>query len=125
MSDPDRAETADAIEVGVRFRHNPKVYSFVAEDAELSIGDNVLVRSEKGVDMGEVMEIKGKIPQERAEKLMPVVRKANEDDLEHLAEQQRREERALEICAEKIADHDLPMKLIDSSLSFDNTRLVF
>ena len=125
MSDADRNERKPLIEVGVRFRHNPKVYSFVAEGMRLSIGDNVLVRSEKGVDMGEVMEMRGRVSAERSDELMPVVRKASEDDLEHLAEQQRREKQALSICAEKIEEHGLPMKLIDASLSFDNTRLVF
>ncbi|MBD3292754.1 MAG: stage 0 sporulation protein [Armatimonadia bacterium] len=125
MSDADRGRINGATEVGVRFRHNPKIYSFVAEDMRLSIGDRVLVRSEKGVDMGEVMELRGRVDEERAEQLMPVVRKATEDDLEHLEEQERREKQALKICAEKIEEHGLPMKLIDSSLSFDNTRLVF
>ena len=35
------------------------------------------------------------------------------------------EKQALEICAEAIEQHGLPMKLIDANLSFDNTRLVF
>jgi len=83
------------------------------------------VRTEKGVDMGEVMELRGRVDGERAAKLMPVVRKASADDLTHIAEQQEREKQALEICAEAIEQHDLPMKLIDANLSFDNTRLVF
>ena len=56
---------------------------------------------------------------------MPVVRKATGEDLEHIREQDEREKRAMKICAEKIEEHSLPMKLIDASLSFDNTRLVF
>lgn len=125
MSDSDKGRINGATEVGVRFRHNPKVYSFIAEQMRLSIGDRVLVRTEKGVDMGEVMELKGRVTEERAEQLMPVVRKATGEDLEHIEEQERREKRALKICGEKIEEHGLPMKLIDSSLSFDNTRLVF
>ncbi|MFO8079326.1 MAG: stage 0 sporulation family protein [Armatimonadota bacterium] len=125
MSDANKARTNGPAEIGVSFRHNPKIYSFVVEGVRLSIGDRVLVRSEKGVDIGEVMELKGRVSEERAEELMPVVRKATEDDLEHVEEQERREKQALKICAEKIDQHNLPMKLIDASLSFDNTRLVF
>ena len=124
MSDADTTGNGGSIEVGVRFRHNPKVYSFTAQE-RLTIGDRVLVRSEKGVDLGEVMEIKGRVSQERAEALMPVVRKATGEDLEHIREQDEREKRAMKICAEKIEEHSLPMKLIDASLSFDNTRLMF
>ncbi len=125
MSDDDTTSADGNFQVGVRFRHNPKIYSFAAEGMTLSVGDQVLVRSEKGVDIGEVMVIEGRISGDRAEDLMPVVRKATEDDLEHLETQKQREERALEICAEKIEEHGLPMKLIDASLSFDHTRLVF
>ncbi len=113
------------MEIGVSFRHNPKIYSFVATGIRLSIGDKVLVRTEKGVDLGEVMELRGRVDDERAAQLMPVVRKATAEDLEHIAEQQEREKQALEICAEAIEQHGLPMKLIDANLSFDNTRLVF
>ncbi|MFP4249468.1 MAG: stage 0 sporulation family protein [Armatimonadota bacterium] len=125
MSDANKSRTNGPAEIGVSFRHNPKIYSFVVEGVRLSIGDRVLVRSEKGVDIGEVMELKGRVSEERAEELMPVVRKATEDDLAHVEEQERREKQALKICAEKIEQHNLPMKLIDASLSFDNTRLVF
>lgn len=113
------------MEIGVSFRHNPKIYSFVATGIRLSIGDKVLVRTEKGVDLGEVMELRGRVDGERAAQLMPVVRKATAEDLEHVAEQQEHEKQALEICAEAIEQHGLPMKLIDANLSFDNTRLVF
>lgn len=124
MSEEQRADASGSIEVGVRFRHNPRIYSFSAQE-RLTIGDRVLVRSERGVDLGEVMEIKGRVSADRAEELMPVVRKAKAEDLAHVEEQEGREKRAMEICAEKIAEHGLPMKLIDAALSFDNTRLVF
>ncbi len=123
------AESAESkqpqLEVGVAFRHNPKIYSFASVGYRLNIGDRVLVRTEKGVDIGEVREINGRISDERVQELMPVVRKATAEDLEHVEEQERREQQAMKICAEKIEKHGLPMKLIDCSLSFDNTRLVF
>ena len=125
MTESDRGRSDGALEVGVRFKHNPKVYSFSAGDIRVSVGEKVLVRSEKGVDMGEVIELKGRVPQERADQLMPVLRKATPEDLAHIEEQEQRERQALHICGEKIAEHNLPMKLIDASLSFDNTRLVF
>ncbi len=125
MTDAPQPRDDWHMEIGVSFRHNPKIYSFVATGTRLSIGDKVLVRTEKGVDMGEVMELRGRIESERAEELMPVVRKATADDHQHIAEQQKREKQALKICAEAIEKHGLPMKLIDANLSFDNTRLVF
>lgn len=91
----------------------------------MHLGDEVLVRTEKGVDLGQVVEIGGPVLEEAAENLMPVVRVATEEDLEHSREQEAKEKSALGTCAEKVAEHDLPMKLVDAHLSFDNTRLVF
>jgi len=125
MSDEDGRPDEPELEIGVSFRRNPKIYSFKSCGMRLSIGDRVLVRTEKGVDIAQIMEIKGRVPAERTEELLPIVRKATADDLQHLAEQEERERQALKICGEKIAEHELPMKLIDASLSFDNTRLVF
>ncbi|HUS81547.1 MAG TPA: stage 0 sporulation family protein, partial [Armatimonadota bacterium] len=113
------------LELGVTFPHNSKVYSFSSGGLRLSIGDKVLVRTDKGVDLGDVVRIKGKLTPERAEELTEVVRAATREDLEHVAEQDQRERRALEICEEKVAEHKLPMKLIGAHMSFDNTRLVF
>jgi len=115
----------EVLEVGVSFRRRGKVYSFACRELAVRVGDQVLVRTEKGVDLGQVIEVGRRLSEEEAEQLMPVVRVASEDDLAHAQEQQAKERRALEVCAEKVAEHDLPMKLIDADLSFDNTRLVF
>ena len=127
---PDADERASAptgplLELGVAFPHNAKVYSFSSGGLRISIGDKVLVRTDKGVDLGDVVKIKGKLTPEKAEELTAVVRVATEEDLAHVEEQRERERRALEKCEVKISEHDLPMKLIDAHISFDNTRLVF
>lgn len=115
----------EVLEVGVSFRRRGKVYNFASKGLAVKVGDQVLVRTEKGVDLGQVIKVGRRMSAEEAAQLMPVVRVASEDDLAHAQEQQGKERRALQVCAEKVAEHDLPMKLIDADLSFDNTRLVF
>ena len=115
----------EVLEVGVSFRRRGKVYSFASKGLAVKVGEQVLVRTEKGVDLGQVIKVGRRMSAEDAAQLMPVVRVASEDDLAHAQEQQGKERRALQVCAEKVAEHDLPMKLIDADLSFDNTRLVF
>ncbi len=117
--------TGPQLELGVAFPHNAKAYSFASGGLRAQIGDKVLVRTDKGVDLGDVVKIKGRLTPEAAEELTAVVRIATAEDLAHVAEQEERERRALQVCDEKITEHDLPMKLIDAHLSFDNTRLVF
>lgn len=123
---PERPSgTGAELELGVAFPHNAKIYSFASSGLRTSIGEKVLVRTDLGVDLGDVVRIKGRLSPERAQELTSVVRVATDDDLAHVAEQEEREKRALEICEERITAHKLPMKLIDAHLSFDNTRLVF
>ena len=121
----DRTVEGEEWQVGVVFQRSGKTYTFNSKGLPVQVGDQVLVRTEKGVDLGQVMEIGGRLTPEAAGKLMPVVRRANEDDLTHLREQEEKEKRALETCAAKVSEHGLPMKLVDAQLSFDNTRLVF
>lgn len=121
----DETTEGEQWEVGVRFQRSGKVYSFSSKGLVVHTGDEVLVRTEKGVDLGQVTEIGGPVSEEAAEGLMPVVRVATEEDLEYSREQEEKEKSALATCAEKVAEHELPMKLVDAHLSFDNTRLVF
>lgn len=121
----ERTVKGEQWEVGVSFRRSGKSYSFASKELSLGVGDQVLVRTEKGVDLGQVVEVGGPLSEDEARQMLPVVRVANEADLQHVREQEQKERRALEVCAEKVAEHDLPMKLIDAALSFDNTRLVF
>ncbi len=123
---PERAPgTEPELELGVAFAHNAKVYNFASGGLRARIGDKVLVRTDLGVDLGDVVRIKGRLSPEQVEKLTPIVRAATEEDMAHAAEQKERERRAMEVCGERITAHKLPMKLIDAHLSFDNTRLVF
>jgi len=124
MTDNETVED-EQWEVGVRFQRSGKAYSFASKGLVVHLGDEVLVRTEKGVDLGQVVEIGGRVLEEAAKGLMPVVRVATEEDLEHSRGQGKKEKSALATCAEKVGEHDLPMKLVDAHLSFDNTRLVF
>jgi cell fate regulator YaaT (PSP1 superfamily) len=72
----------------------------------------------------------GSTPSDRAESrprlldLKPVVRKATEEDLRRDAENAAREREAMDVAAEKIADHGLEMKLIEAEATLDGSRMV-
>jgi cell fate regulator YaaT (PSP1 superfamily) len=57
---------------GVRFRENWKVYDFDATDMELTVGDRVIVDSEKGPGMASVVRIRRAAPPAAAEHAAPV-----------------------------------------------------
>lgn len=112
--------------VGVSFRRSGKVYYFEPTDAKLAPNDYVLVRTDKGVDIAQVVRLVLDPARLQTDTpLKPILRKATHDDLEHEQKLRERERTALHTCEKKIAEHDLPMKLIDADYTFDARCLVF
>lgn len=112
--------------VGVKFRHTGKSYYYDANDLELSIGSGVIVKSEDGNEYGTVTVP----PMEREDEHLPailkqIVRKANEEDEQRIAENIEKEKEAFKIGKEKIAELELPMKLIQAEYTFDRNKLLF
>jgi cell fate regulator YaaT (PSP1 superfamily) len=111
--------------VGVSFRRTGKLYYFKPTEAKLATDDYVIVRTEKGVDIAKVVELvfdAANIHTDTA--LKPLLRRATDDDLQHEHELRDKEQNALRTCEKMIADHDLPMKLIDADYTFDARCLV-
>ena len=112
--------------IGVRFRKTGKVYYFDPAGIEFEQGDGAVVETARGVECGDVLIAKRELPDELLQKpLKPVLRRANEEDLAHMAENRKREQQASEVCQEKIKKHNLDMKLISVEYSFDSNKIVF
>lgn len=114
------------VAVGVSFRAGGKVYHFAPNGVQVNPGDHVLARTERGVDIGEVVYLKYELTPEEAERpLKPLVRRATRDDIRREERLREREKEASAICEQRIAEHKLPMKLVDADYTFDGQRLVF
>ena len=57
--------------------------------------------------------------------LKPVLRVANERDIEQEKANKKKEKDAFQVCLEKIKKHNLEMKLIDAEYTFDNNKVLF
>ncbi|MFO7947364.1 MAG: stage 0 sporulation family protein [Armatimonadota bacterium] len=112
--------------IGVAFRPSGKIYYFRPGRRRLEPGDHIIVETERGTDLGKVVSIEWDEPDFGGEEPMkPVIRKATSEDLAREKALREEEEQALQICEEKIADHGLPMKLIDADYTLDKNCLVF
>ena len=112
--------------VGVRFRHAGKIYFFAPGDLTCRIGDEVLVDTARGAEIGEIVMLKRKIAEKDViQPLRAVLRLATKEDKAHEQENRAKEKEALKICAEKIAHHKLEMQLVDAQYAFDNSKLLF
>ena len=57
--------------------------------------------------------------------LQEVIRKATVEDVQIIQENKRHAQDAFDICEQKIAEHGLPMKLIDVEFTFDVGKILF
>lgn len=112
--------------VGVTFRKVGKVYYFDPGDLQLREGDFVIAETARGIEFGEVVLEPREVPaDELVAPLKKLVRVATGDDLEREASNREREKNAFVVCERKIAEHNLPMKLLDAEIAFDGSQITF
>lgn len=112
--------------VGVKFKEVGKMYYFAPGDYRLSIGDNVIVETARGLEFGTICREKTSVDEsELVAPLKNIIRIATDADRQKHAENLAKKDDALRICQEKIDAHGLEMKLIDVEYTFDNSKVVF
>jgi cell fate regulator YaaT (PSP1 superfamily) len=106
--------------VGIRFRPVGKVYYFDPAGVELKDGDQVVVETARGQELGRVIGIPGEIPEEEVpEGLKPVLRLAADADIEQAREMKKKEAEAISECEQLVRQLKLPMKLLRAEYSLD------
>lgn len=111
---------------GVRFKTAGKVYYFDPQGLDLSIGDEVIVETSRGIEFGEVSFGNTEISDDNINyPLKPILRLADESDRRKNEENLKKKESALYLCQEKIDRHGLEMKLVDVEYTFDGSKVIF
>jgi len=112
--------------VGVRFKRAGRIYYFDPAGIELEVNDYVVVKTARGLELGQVVIAPRQVvANELTEPLKPVVRKAEPEDVEQVQEFEVKEQEALAECAQLIAQLNLPMKLISAEYNLEGNRLTF
>ena len=112
--------------IGVRFRTAGKIYFFDPLNFDVKRGDHVIVETARGVEYGTVVGDPKEVEDDKVvSPLKPVLRVANQRDMEQEAANKAKEKDAFKICLEKIKKHNLEMKLIDAEYTFDNNKVLF
>lgn len=112
--------------ISVRFKEVGKNYYFDPKGKEYNKGDKVIVETARGLEYGSVTIANREIDDEEiTTPLKPVIRLANEKDLEVIKENKAKEKEAFDICHKKIAEHKLEMKLVDVEYTFDRNKILF
>jgi cell fate regulator YaaT (PSP1 superfamily) len=132
----------------VQFTPWDKTYYFSIGDLDLKNGDKVIVKTELGTDIGQILEIKeisneeldtflnqkkniitdensnNENSDEEKRELKPIIRKAGRTDLDKMPDKQEKQ-KTLDYCKKAIEKLGLAMKLVDVRFSFDASRLTF
>ena len=113
--------------IGVRFRQAGKIYFFSpGKYEEIEAGEHVIVETARGVEYGHVVLNTREVDDSKViQPLKAVIRLATPEDDEREARNREKEKEAFDICLEKIAKHNLDMKLIKVEYTFDNNKVLF
>ncbi len=112
--------------IGVRFRETGKIYYFAPGNLKIQADTPLIVETARGLEYGVATTDNKMVPtSEIVPPLRPVIRIANQNDLERHEANIALEKNAFDICLAKIREHNLEMKLIAAEYTFDNNKLLF
>lgn len=111
--------------VGVKFKPSGKDYYFDPGDFTLEEGDRVIVNSRKGLEIGKISLTDKEIDENKFEnKISPVLRMADQEDLKREYINRLDAKKAIEVCQEKADRLNLKMKVVDGKFTFDRSKLI-
>lgn len=119
--------------VFIKLKSDGEVYIVDYGEHKLMSGDEVLVETEHGTEIGliipENFTTEGKKEEKKekskVENKVTFVRKLNQADIKKAAELSADAKTYLMECQQKIEKYNLPMQLLDANLSFDEKKLTF
>jgi cell fate regulator YaaT (PSP1 superfamily) len=123
---PSETEKYKALVVGIKFRNRAKVYDYLTDDPNLSIGAECVVESGKGVLYGEVAQRPRFMPLDKMRQaLRKLVGLTNEENRTSIAEKKKLEEEAYQFCMSKVAQRSLKMKLVSVEFLDHQRKAIF
>lgn len=112
--------------ISVKFKNRGKSYFFAPNGKDVKTGMQVIVETSKGLEIADCCQGNHMVEDTAViQPLRPVIRIATQDDLRVAEINKQREKEALEICQQKIIEHELDMKLVDVECNFEGTKTMF
>ena len=112
--------------IGVRFKRSGKTYYFDPGEGKMEKGDFVIVETVRGIEMGEVVLSNREVSDDEiVAPLKTVIRMATDEDKAQYEANLEKNKEAFSVCLKKIAEHDIPMKLIEAEYTFDGSKVLF
>ena len=112
--------------VDIQFRPGQKVYYFDPAGLTCRPEDHLIIETARGPEYG--ICVGGNHTIRQQDVVMPlrsVMRFATEADERLMVENRAKEQKAYEICLQKIEEHQLDMQLVSAEYAFDGSKILF
>ncbi len=118
--------TQTATVVDIQFRPGQKFYYFDPAGLDLHTGDHVIIDTARGPEFGTCASGVHTIPEKDVvAPLRSVLRRTTAQDEKTISENRAKEERAFQVCLQKIQEHGLDMQLVSAECAFDGSKILF
>ena len=113
--------------VGIKFKNGGKLYFFAPKAGDVYERNMpVIVETSRGLEYAWVAYPEKFVTEEDiVPPLKPIIRIATQKDKDFYAQCEAKRPNAIQICKEKVAAHNLEMKLIDCEYAFDGSKVIF
>ena len=113
--------------IEVKFKGERKNWYANPQQFPFRLGELIIVEAEKGEDLGRVnqVELPPRVSTPQNDGLKKALRKANENEVIRLQGNKVAEQKALEICRQKVVVHNLQMKVADCEYQLDGNKITF
>lgn len=123
---PPVAAGASPEVIEVVFKGRRRAYYANPRELPVREDDYVVVQAERGEDLGRVHHTSEWVKRSDFHgQLRQVLRAAGAEDLQALEKNRSKEERAFQICKDRIIQRDVEMKLVDCEFQLDGNRITF
>lgn len=126
MPNSSEQPTGSSSLVSVQFRPAGKIYDYDAGNLPLRAGDRVVVQISRGSDLATVVTEPRDVSAEQVEKGTPrVLKRADSRALAREEVNLQKAKKAHQICAKRIRERKLAMRLIRTDSTFDGSKITF
>lgn len=112
--------------VAIKLNESAKAYYFSTNFGDLKLGDNVVIETVRGLELGKVDLLSQPMSKYKLSlELKPVLRKATDEDVKQYKENIELAKNSYEVCLEEIKKLNLDMRLITSEYTLDRSKVIF
>lgn len=101
------------------------LFAVVEENSDYKAGTYVIVPTRYGKDLGVLLGKATRTVGVKSEEVVAIARVATDEDFERAKEMREREKEAMAVFREKVAKHNLDMKLVCAHFLFEEQKVLF